>query len=112
MGQGTAAKANTAGKIEDREVGGIGNADFCAGGGCSTFGGGDVGTVFEQRRRQQAWGCWRPWQLRIFAERERRWRNADQHGDGVLKLGALVLGLTCLDLGAAQLRLGLGLIER
>ena len=97
----------TGGGAEDQgwEEGGATDPDLLIGGGDLAFGGSDIGAALEQGRRDGGRDGRRRHLMRCIGQGQIGWRLADQHGDGVLELGALYAELD--GLGARGFELSL-----
>ena len=69
------------------------------------LGGGDIGTPFQERRGQRDRNFRNSAGQQARADRQLRRRPADQHGDGVLELGALHADAEFLRFDGQNLRL-------
>ncbi|MNO94533.1 hypothetical protein D3C76_861530 [compost metagenome] len=106
--QAAAAVAAAGAEGQVGEPGGLGHADLCVGGDYPALGGGDIGAALQQLRRQHGGQLRQLRHVVHHRQAELRRRLADQHGDGVFELGALVLQVDGLRLGALQLGARLG----
>ncbi|MNY02913.1 hypothetical protein D3C86_1355040 [compost metagenome] len=106
--RGTAAVTTVQAQGQVRVIGSLGHTDVGVGGHHRALGRSDVRATLQQLRRQ----CLRYLrQLRnvlAFRQAEFCRRQADQHGNGVLELGALPDQVDHIGFGAFELCLGLG----
>ena len=83
--------------------GGFGDANLGVSGDHPAFRGSDIGTAFQQLRRQSHGDCWQRWQLLAYGNAQLARRHADQYGNRMLQLRTLPFQVDGLSLSAFQL---------